>query len=164
MASAHLKTYLNDHLAGSIAALELLQHLADAHAGTAREPVLRELHADITSDRQELRKLMERLEISESTTRQASAWVAEKTTQLKLLIDDPSGGALRLLESLEVAAIGIEGKQALWHSLRAISSGVPGLEGLDFDRLDERSAHQRDRVETLRLEAAKAALIEANED
>ena len=158
MASEHLATYLNDHLAGSVAALELLQHLADAHAGSAREPVLRELHADISSDRQQLKELMDQLEISKSSVRQISAWLAEKTTHLKLLVDDPSGGALRLLESLEVVALGIEGKQALWNSLRAISKDVPALQGLDLDRLEERGASQRERIETLRLEAAKAAL------
>lgn len=162
MANAHLATYLNDHLAGSVAALELLEHLAKAHAGTARQPVLSELYADITADRQELQDLMERLDISQSRTRQASAWIAEKTTQLKLLVDDPSGGALRLLESLEVVAIGIEGKQALWRSLRAVSAAVLGLQGLDYDRLDERAKQQRDRVEVLRLEAARLALVDAS--
>jgi hypothetical protein len=43
MANEHLAAYLNDHLAGSVAAVELLEDLEKAHAGTAAEiaPVLK---------------------------------------------------------------------------------------------------------------------------
>ncbi len=36
MANESLATYLNDHLAGSVVALELLDHLEEDGAGTAR--------------------------------------------------------------------------------------------------------------------------------
>jgi len=98
------------------------------------------------------------LQIAESRPRQATAWLAEKTTQLKLLLDDPSGGSLRLLEGLEAVAIGIAGKQALWRSLASVAADVPELQGVDYERLLQRSQDQRQRVEVLRLEAAKAAL------
>ena len=34
MTSEQLGTYLNDHLAGSVVAVDLLEHLEKAHAGT----------------------------------------------------------------------------------------------------------------------------------
>lgn len=158
MADEHIATYLNDHLAGSVVALELLEHLEAAHAGTPLEAFLAELRADIEADRQELEALMSRLDVAESRTRKASAWVAEKMTELKLRLDDPAGGALRLLESLEAVAIGIEGKRSLWRSLAAAAAGVPALQLADYARLEQRADEQRRRVETKRLEAATSAL------
>jgi hypothetical protein len=38
MAHEHLTTYLNDHLAGSVVALELLDHLQATHAGSELGP------------------------------------------------------------------------------------------------------------------------------
>lgn len=161
MGNEHLATYLNDHLAGSVAALELLTHLEAAYAGTPVEPFLSELRADVAADSQELEALMGRLHVSENLPRKAVAWLTEKVTQLKLRLDDPTGGALRLLEALEAVAIGIEGKQALWRALAATAENAPWLQVVDYERLIQRAEDQRRRVETMRLDAAKAALTAA---
>jgi len=42
---------------------------------------------------------MKALNIDQSRTRKASAWLAEKFTELKLRFDDPKAGALLLFES-----------------------------------------------------------------
>ncbi|MBN9518814.1 hypothetical protein J0H58_09885 [bacterium] len=55
----HLATYLNDHLAGSTAALELLEHLERTHPDLA--PSLAVLRRDIEDDRRELEALMTRV-------------------------------------------------------------------------------------------------------
>jgi hypothetical protein len=55
--NAVLTTYLNDHLAGSVAALELLDHLIDSHEEPDRA-VLRELRNEISQDRQVLQRLL----------------------------------------------------------------------------------------------------------
>ena len=158
MADEHIATYLNDHLAGSVAALELLEHLEAAHSGTPLERFFAELRADVAADQQELEGLMGRLDIAESRTRKTSAWLAEKITELKLRLDDPAGGDLRLLESLEVVAVGIDGKRALWLALAAVAEEAPGLRLVDYQRLEQRATEQRRRVEVVRLEAAKRAL------
>src|SRR5688500_9178566 len=75
---SYLATYLNDHLAGSVMALDLLENLQSAHSATALADLCAGLHADITEDRNELEGLMKRLDISPSRTRQATAWFAEK--------------------------------------------------------------------------------------
>ena len=159
MADEHIATYLNDHLAGAVAALELLEQLVEAHTGTPLGRSLAELQADIEADRQELESLMKRLDVSESRTRKASAWVAEKVTQLKLRLDDPSGGDLRLFESLEALSLGIEGKRGLWLALAAASKDAPSLRVIDFEHMTRRAEEQRSRAESMRLEAARRALI-----
>jgi hypothetical protein len=158
MANEHLATYLNDHLAGSVVALELLGYLEAAHTGTNLGIFLGELRADVAADRQELEALMGRLCITESSTRKASAWLAEKVTELKLSFDDPQGGPLRLFESLEALSLGIEGKRALWLALAAAAEDSSALQVLDYERMAQRAAEQRNRVEAVRLQTAKSAL------
>jgi hypothetical protein len=73
-------------------------------------------------------------------------------------MDDAASGDFRLLESVELVAIGIDGKRALWTALAAESEGAPVLRGPDYDRLVRRATDQRQRVETVRLDAARKAL------
>jgi len=158
MAEEHIATYLNDHLAGSVVAVELLEHLESVKQGTSLEQFFAKLRADIVTDRQELEELMRQLNIQESRTRKASAWITEKFTQLKLRLDDATDGPLHLLEAVEGLSLGIEGKKSLWRSLAAVAETTPALRMLDYDRLIQRADEQRDRVEAVRLDAARAAL------
>jgi hypothetical protein len=158
MANESLATYLNDHLAGSVVALELLDHLEEDGAGTADASLLAGIHADIEADRQELEAFMARLGIAASTPRKATGWLVEKLSELKLHLDDAGDGALRRLEALETVSLGIAGKAALWHALAAAAEDAPVLNGLDYGRLARRAETQRDVVERLRLHAAREAL------
>ena len=158
MAKEHLATYLNDHLSGSVAAIELLEHLQGAYAGNELEHFFAELRNDIEADRQELKRLMDQLEIPQSGTRKAGAWIAGKLAELKMRLDDSAHGPLRLLESLEAVELGINGKLALWRALIAAAEVAPALRGaLDYQRLAKRATEQIERVEAHRLNAAKAA-------
>ena len=159
MASEHLATYLNDHLAGATAAVELLEHLETAYAGSGVGQTVAGLLADIEADRQELQAVMGRLEVGESRARKASGWLASKVTELKLRVDDRSGGALHLFESLEVLSLGIEGKHGLWRALAAAAEDAPSLQVADYGRLAQRAVEQRGQVEAMRLEAARKALV-----
>lgn len=159
MAHEHLATYLNDHLAGSVVAIELLQHLLDTHTGTPLHDEFTTLLEEIEADRVELKSLMDRLEISQSRTRKATAWLAEKFTNLKLQLDDPGDGALRLFEASEILSLGIEGKLALWRALSTASELAEELRGLDYEHLAARAKSQRLRVEAIRLAAARDALV-----
>lgn len=158
MANSHLATYLNDHLSGATAALELLEHLKSWYAGTDIENVAATLYADIAEDRQVLETLMERLGISKSVPRRVAAWLAEKAANLKLKLDDPSAKGLRLLESAEALSLGIEGKRLLWVSLESAVEAEPALRGLDFPQLQERAVEQRVLVEKIRLGAARTVI------
>ena len=157
MANESLATYLNDHLAGSVVALELLDHLKEDGAGTAQTSLLAAVHADIEADQQELEAFMAQLGIVESAPRKATGWLVEKLSEIKLRLDDAGDGALRRLETLETISLGIAGKQALWDALAAAAEDAPELNGLDYARLGRRAETQRGVVETLRLHAAKEA-------
>lgn len=149
----HLATYLNDHLAGSMAALDLLEHLQATHPERAQ--LLKNLYDDIDQDRKELVSIISRLGMSQSAIRQAASWLAEKFARLKMRLDDLSGGNLRLLESLDALALGIYGKESMWRALKV----VPAASGPDYDHFIARAKEQRGRVEGLRLDAAREALV-----
>ena len=158
MANDHIATYLNDHLAGSVVAVELMEDLEAAYAEKPIAAFIAGLRAEVEADVEELKRIMSRLEISESRTRKASAWLTEKLTELKLRLDDPAHGDLRLFESLEALSLGIEGKKSLWLALSAAAEITPALRIADYERLKQRAVDQRHRVEERRLEIAKSAL------
>jgi len=160
MSQEHIATYLNDHLAGSLVALELLEHLEKVHADTDIARFAAKLRADIAEDRLELEALMARLKVTESRTRKATAWLSEKVTELKLKLDDPGDGLLRLLEAFEALSLGIEGKRGLWRALAAAAEHAPALQVADYEVLTRRAEEQRGRVEAERLKAARRALTQ----
>src|SRR5437588_9890899 len=131
MAEQHLATYLNDHLAGSVVALEMLDHLEKTHASTPLAARFASLRAEIQADRAELESLMGRLQVSASVPRRAMAWLTEKFARLKLRVDDPEGGPLRLLEAVEAVSLGIEGKRLLWLALAAAATSNPAPQPMD---------------------------------
>lgn len=158
MSNNHLAIYLNDHRAGAVAALDLLDHLESEYADTPWQRQLVELRADIAADCQNLEGLMEKLHVPVSRSRQAMGWLGEKIAQMKLRWDDPRNGALRRFEAHEALAVGIDGKRALWGALAAAKETTPALKAMDYERLDQRAVAQRRFVDQLRLDAAKVAL------
>ncbi|MCD6072567.1 MAG: hypothetical protein K0S42_3083, partial [Microvirga sp.] len=106
MANDALATYLNDHLAGAVAALELLEHIETQQSGTPDAAILASVRADIEEDRALLEQLMGGMAIPESKPRQVTAWLTEKVGEVKLRLDDPGHGALQRLEALESISLG----------------------------------------------------------
>jgi hypothetical protein len=157
VSSKTLTTYLNDHLAGSVAALELVDQLFKLHGGANRDSYVR-LHTEIEEDQQTLRHLLAELGEKESQLRKAAAWLTEKLGQAKLRFDDQGDGDLRVLEALETLGLGIQGKLSLWRALASVAARVPQLERLDLPRLQQRAIDQFERVDALRIQAARGAL------
>jgi len=156
MSREHLATYLNDHLAGSLIAVEILEHLESEATDLIQD--LGALKAEIEADRRQLKELLDRLGISESRVRKVTSWIAEQVTEAKFEADDESRGTLRRLERLESLALGIDGKSALWQALKAAAELAPELRQMDYEQLVQRAQQQRSRVEMLRVQAARVAL------
>lgn len=148
--------YLNDHLAGSVTALEMLSHLEPAYPDLAS--FVARLRTDIEEDQEELKALLQKMGIGRSLLRRAAGWLTEKLAELKLRLDDPARGSLRLLEALETLSLGIEGKRGLWQALEMASAFNTHLQGLNYGRLLKRAEDQRASVEQERLKAAVAVM------
>lgn len=110
-----LTTYLQDHLAGSIHAIELLKAMREHHVGEPLGEFATDLLVEIESDRDVLANLTESLGGSVGGPKEWSAWLAEKVSRLKLKhgsMDD-----VGTFEALEFLVLGIHGKWALWRAL-----------------------------------------------
>lgn len=150
-----LPVYLNDHLAGSVGALEMLDDMIDSHEGKPIESFLKGLRNDIEADQNELKQFLARLDVKESTVRKAGAWMMEKVSRAKLRSGDSSEPDLALLQSLEGLSLGITGKRSLWRTLAAASESWQQPREIDFARLEARALEQFERVEAQALEIGR---------
>lgn len=155
-----LVSYLNDHLAGSVSAIELLDHLIKSHEDEPLAKFLQELRTDIVADQDVLKKIVHRFNANESALRKAGAWLAEKVARVKVKLGRQSKHQLGLMEAIEVLILGVTGKQLLWRALNASIGSSPLLRGVDLAGLEERAIEQIERLETKRLELAREVLLQ----
>jgi hypothetical protein len=157
MSDDALATYLNDHLAGSVGAIEMVQRVIKENEGQLLGRRLEEVLKEIRKDQEVLRDLIERAGSKENPLKKAGAWLAEKAGRVKLGgTADPA--ELSRLQALEALATGIHGKRAMWRALRVVVPKHPSLYGLDLDLRERRAVEQHDRVEEWRLEEARGIL------
>lgn len=153
-----LRIYLNDHLAGATAGVELSRRIARAHQTSTRAPVLQRLVDDISDDRQSLLDLMELLDVPQRRYKVYGGWAGEKVARLK-----PNGrlyrrSGLSTLIELETLRLGIQGKQQLWQALTPLAAESDRFEASRLDTLMERAKDQMATVDELHLTAASRVL------
>ncbi|MEY2601199.1 MAG: hypothetical protein QOJ36_518 [Verrucomicrobiota bacterium] len=153
-----LAVYLNDHLAGSVAAIELLDHLIKEQTDQPLEKFLVDLREDIERDQKVLRDLIRKLDLGESAVRKAGAWITEKLGRAKFAGIGEQFSDLGLMQALEGLALGIKGKELLWRALQTVEANLSQLQGIDLKRLGLRAREQFERVEKERLHLAREAL------
>jgi hypothetical protein len=153
--SKQVTVYLNDHLAGSVAALELIEHLIKRYSGQPLEGFLADLYQNIKADQDALGKLLGDAEQKQGFFRRIAAWIGEKLVRPKFKIAGEEAGGLGLVQALETLVLGIHGKQLLWRALA--TSDWPGANDVDLVRLEQRAIDQEKRVEEKRLAAAREA-------
>ena len=150
-----LDSYLNDHLAGSISALELIAHWAEAHKGEPLGRFFAETEREIKADQDTLRDVMHSLGVEESKLRQAGAWAAEKIGRARLMVAGDEPGRLGLVLTLEGLIMGITGKKMMWRALAA--ANLSNASNWDFDELQRRADQQIEHTEIERMRAARRA-------
>lgn len=147
-------TYLNDHLAGSAAGIDLVTKMCSSYEGTEFGDVLDSLRRDIEADRAALEQVMETLGVTPDAVKQAGGWMLEKLSRIKLDEHVTRSEDLTRLMEAEALSLGIEGKLAGWRSLAQLSQSEVGV---DLNILADRARDQRARLEPFRLEAARRA-------
>jgi hypothetical protein len=152
-----LPIYLNDHLAGATAGLELARRLVRSNSGNAYGPPLSRLAGEVEEDRSSLLSIMQDLEVSVDRVKLAAGWAAEKLGRLKLNGRLLSYSPLSRLMELEMLELGVTGKLALWRALHQIAPGEPRLDRAGLERLIERADVQARELEALRQRAVSDA-------
>jgi hypothetical protein len=153
-----LGIYLNDHLAGATAGLELFRRATAGHRQTAAGPVLERLTKEIEEDRDALLAIMRALGVPVRQYKVIGAWFAEKAGRAKpngrLLSRSPLSSVIEL----EGLHLGVLGKGSGWRLLRALADREPRLDAQQLDQLIERADRQASEIEQLRIAAAVEGL------
>jgi hypothetical protein len=158
MADKAIDVYLNDHLAGAMLGSDLAEQIQAQNDGTALGELMETLASQIEQDRQTLIELMEQLEISKNPVKQATAWVAEKASRVKLSGMSSGDSELGTFMALETLALGVQGKACLWTALKQVADQHPPIAALNLDQLIDRAHAQKAALEHERLAAAERAL------
>lgn len=153
-----LAIYLNDHLAGSTMGVELAQRCAANNRTSDYGRFLEQLAAEIREDRESLRQIMRSLGVEVDQVKVSAAWTAEKLGRLKLNGRLLGYSPLSRLVELEMLALGVTGKLAMWLALDGLEPGRPELSHAPLAELITRAERQRDGLEAQRLRAAHEAL------
>ena len=154
-----LSIYLNDHLAGLVAAIDLIDHLIadDPDPALARELI--DLQSGLQLEQRTLRTVIDSVG-SESKLSQAMAWVGEKVARLKVGYGPADSPSLRRFEALETLALGFCSRRLLWHTLEHLAENGVLHSELDFQDLEQKAGHDAGKLEALRLAASVEALTQ----
>ena len=153
--SESLATYLHDHLGAANFAIELLKKWTDGSQASGLRDWAQPLLMEIDQDRAELRTMIERIGQPAHSLKETAGWLAEKASRAKL--SDRGNPAFAEFEGLEILALGILGKLALWEVLRNLASHDSRLADCDWPRLINSARDQHRRVEARRLQMAESA-------
>jgi hypothetical protein len=154
MNEKYLRIYLQDHLAGSTAGLELARRTRGANEGSEYGPPLAKIADEIEADRRALQGVMEDLGFGRDKLKNVAAWGLEKVGRLKLNGEITGYSPLSRMVELEGLLTGITGKWGLWVALLQIAPSEPRLDVARLERLRDRAEEQRETVEGLREKAA----------
>jgi hypothetical protein len=149
-----LAIYLNDHLAGATAGLELVRRARGSAEGGELGAHLATLEREIEEDRDALLAIMERLEVGTDLLKVAAGWAAEKAGRLKLNGRIAAPSPLSRLIEVEALLIALQAKLEGWRALRELTRHEPRL---DPQRLDELAARAQRQIEDLRAHHRTAA-------
>jgi len=158
MAYESIEVYLNDHLAGATAGVNLVEQAADRHRSDELGEFFAPLAADIKTDHAKLVALIESMNVTKSALKSALAEVGSKLAAPKFTAEGAGNKHLGDFITLETLSIGVEGKRCMWVALRTVASAYPELQALDLDELESRAQDQRNRLEGKRNELAPLAL------
>jgi hypothetical protein len=151
-----LDIYLNDHLAGATAGVELARRIAKAQKDKKSGDAFERLAEEIAEDREALLRIMRALDVPVQRYKTYAGWVAEKVGRLKPNGRLTSRSPLSDLLELEMMRLGIEGKTSGWRSLRSVADHEDRLSAEELDDLIARAERQAETVEELRTRTAEA--------
>jgi hypothetical protein len=150
--------YLQDHLAGATLGVELARRFTAENAGTPLGGAVEPVKYEIEDDRATLESIMSALEIPPDPLKNAIAWVGEKAGRLKLNGHLTSYSPLSPVLELEGLIAGVNGKRALWRTLRRLADDDPRLQPDQLDELIVRADRQLEALWSAHAAASQAAV------
>ncbi|GGX28535.1 hypothetical protein [Streptomyces lomondensis] len=156
-----LGIYLNDHLAGATAGTARARYLLRSCRGSALADALAPVTAGIAEDRESLLGVMRRLDVPVRRYKVYAGRAAEQVGRLKSNGSLVRRSPLSTLWELEALRLGVEGKAALWQTLRNLSATDERLDPGQLDELIARAGRQQATLEELRRKQIGVTFREA---
>jgi hypothetical protein len=153
--SGALRTYMQDHLAGSSGGTSLIRRLEKGSESEADRRELEALRKEIEADRETLLELMAKAGSEPSRIKNFGAVAGDALARPKLRSSSPDGRILKL----EAIIIGVTGKRQLWLSLLAlIDAGETTFAREEVERLRDRADDQLERLRAIHARTAANVL------
>jgi hypothetical protein len=154
---AHLHIYINDHLAGMVAELELAARVGKSNEPHPLSAYLVNYRELLLHEKQLLKKVLDWSGGKTSPTKQGAAWLMEKFGRLK-----PNNALLRYSKlsrvlELEVLILAATWRRALWQTMSQLEDFHSCLPAATADELAQRAAEQIQALQDYRYEATAVA-------
>ena len=155
-ADHYLRLYLTNHWLASKGGLDLFERSARSQHDEETRASLRALADEVADDRTTLRSILDAHGVPDTPIRERLVSLGETVGRLK-----PNGTLFRrspLSDLLELEALGaaVQAKKLGWLALRELADDDERLDVATLDDLVHRAEDQQDRLEGLRLKAARA--------
>jgi hypothetical protein len=149
-----LTSYLNDHLTGASAGVELFRRAARNHRDDEMGGQLADLAREVEDDRTQLTGIMDTLQVRRNPASVLIGVAAERLGRFK-----PNGYVVRRsplsdVVELEGMRVGVAGKLGCWETLLALAVEDSRLDRTALEALVRRANDQYDRIRTLHLRVA----------
>lgn len=155
--TATLRSYLTDHLAGSVAGVGVAEKLAEQNPNNE---FFQGLVKSIKEDQDALERIMDKIGAEENPIKSAGAKVAQSIgTGLSGASNAGNAGDMGSVRECEGLMMGITGKLGLWTTLNEIAEADERLSAFNYDKLIQAAIEQRDGIEAERLKMSRKAFL-----
>lgn len=152
-----LITYLNDHLGASVAGIELARRCLSNNRGSELGSFLETFLLVLHEEQVRLRKLIKRLDATESMVKKVGGWTIEKIGRLKLNNSFLRYSELSRVIELETLLAGLQAQLSLWSALEQYRSNDRRFEGIDFSQARRQAEETLGKLKEFHSQAAKTA-------
>ena len=153
-----LRTYVEDHYAGSSGGRALAQRIAGQNKDNEYGQYAAQLVKELDEERVSLTAMLKRIGSEPPKVRTLAARGGELLGRLKPNGTWISYSPLSRVIELEGMIMGVTGKLMLWRSLLQVVDGDERFDRAEIQRLEKMAEGQRSRLEDLHDRAAREAL------
>lgn len=155
----NLAQYLDNHLAGSVAGIDLVKTMISEQRGTNVAIFLEKLLQELQDDQDVVRRALKELGQKETKVKGMGAWALEKLA-FSPLTGLAYNSELRPVVELEAILLATLGRRGMWLLLERFHDRYPCLSFTDFGMLRQRADRQAEELERYREEAAASAFLQ----
>ncbi len=160
MNTQHLTTYLSDHIALSVAGVELAKRCRSSNEDSELGTYLGELIPKLEYEQKIVKSLLHKLEASESLLKNMAGWAAEKVGRFK-----PNDSILRYsplsrVVELETLISGLRAQMLMWKTLELCSEEEPAISDIKCAWFAAEHITCGERLEEFHKEAVQQAFME----